>query len=178
MNWSFEQSKSTIVAVLIGVVGISLWWWLQQPQSFEGIVLEATSTPLETASVTVIVDVQGKVNNPGIVELPAGSRVIDAIEMAGGLLPKVVPGINLARIVLDGEQIVIGSAPEISEGKINLNTASATDLETIPGVGPVLASRIIEYRQSHGSFRSFEDVDLVSGVGPSLLNTLKEHASI
>lgn len=177
MNWNKEQIRTTIVAFVVGVGGLVIWWWLQQPNGTPTLIeIEPSSSMEAVLNTIVIVDVQGEVRNPGIVELQNGARVIDAIEAAGGLLPRVTPGINLARIVLDGEQINIGKTNEVQDGKINLNTASVSQLEDIPGVGPVLASRIIEYRNSQGSFRTFEDVDNVSGVGPALLEQLRTHA--
>jgi competence protein ComEA len=179
MNWKIEQVKSTVIAVALGIGGLLVWWWMQQPSpSAIDVQVESTPTNLETVSVNVVVDVQGKVRSPGIVQLPSGSRVIDAIEAAGGLLPRATPGVNLARVLLDGEQIMIGIETNSQSNKINLNSASASELEDIPGVGPVLAARIIEYRETNGSFRSFEDVDGVSGVGPSLLNHLRQHATL
>lgn len=179
MELSKEHIHSTLIAIVVGASGLLAWWWLQQPnETGQEIVVEPTESEQQFVQVNVIVDVQGKVQTPGIVELPAGSRVIDAIEAAGGLLPRVTPGVNLARVLLDGEQIFVGEEVKQSNGKINLNTASASELEGIPGVGPVLASRIIEYRTTQGGFRSFEDVDAVSGVGPSLLAQLRQHATL
>lgn len=177
MNWNKDQIRSSVIAFVVGVAGLAIWWWLQQPNGTPMLIeIEPSSSVEVVLETSVIVDVQGEVKNPGIVELQSGARVIDAIEAAGGLLPKVTPGINLARIVLDGEQLIIGKTNESQDGKINLNTASVAELEDIPGVGPVLASRIIDYRNSKGSFRTFEDVDNVSGVGPSLLEQLRTHA--
>lgn len=179
MNVSFEQMKRILVAIVVGACGLLIWWWLQQPNSNAlEVQIEPSATALEDVAVNVIVDVQGKVRIPGIVELPSGSRVIDAIDAAGGLLPRVTPGVNLARVLTDGEQILIGIESNARQGKINLNTATAQDLEGIPGVGPVLASRILEYRTSNGNFKNFEEVDAVSGVGPSLLEHLRQHATL
>ena len=174
-----EQIKRTFLAVGVGACGLLVWWWLQQPHGNSlDVQVEPSVNMVEEVAVSVIVDVQGKVRTPGIVELPSGSRVIDAIEAAGGVLPRVIPGVNLARVLTDGEQILIGVVPDAANGKVSLNTATAKELEDIPGVGPVLALRIIEFREANGSFKNFEDVDAVSGVGPSLLEQLRQHATL
>ena len=125
----------------------------------------------------VVVDVAGFVKHPGIVELPIGSRVHDAIEAAGGVLPHHRAEVNLARVLVDGEQIYVGQEVGASGasagGKLNINRANAAAIEGLPGVGPVLAQRIIDYRTSHGSFKKIEDLDNVSGVGPSMMAKLK-----
>lgn len=125
----------------------------------------------------VTVDVAGKVRRPGIRRLPGGSRVADALGAAGGALPGTdTSGVNLARVLADGEQILVGmpaqAAPPVAGGSggtptapIGLNAATAEQLETLPGVGPVLARHILEYRTQHGGFRSVEDLRNVTGIG-------------
>jgi competence protein ComEA len=129
----------------------------------------------------VIVHVVGDVRRPGIVQLPLGARVADAIRRAGGLKPgSRAPALNLARVLADGEQIVVGdSSPGVaavgepspipsaasSTSPLDLNTATVDQLDTLPGVGPVLAARIIEWRLAHGRFASVDELREVSGVG-------------
>lgn len=174
-----EQMKRTFLAVALGACGLLVWWWLQQPHGNSlDVQVEPSVKVVDEVAVAIMVDVQGKVRTPGIVELPSGSRVIDAVEAAGGVLPGVTPGVNLARVLTDGEQILIGVVLDAANGKINLNTATANELEEIPGVGPVLATRIIEYREANGGFKNFQEVDAVSGVGPSLLEQLRQHATL
>jgi competence protein ComEA len=176
MNSHHIRALVAFVAVCAGVA--LAWQWLNQPTD-QPIALP---THVQSASVStvVMVDVAGGVKSPGVVEVPAGSRVQDAIKAAGGLKRGVVPGVNLARVVVDGEQIFVGQqvAGSSAGGKVNINRATAAELESLPGVGPVLAGRIVEYRNEHGSFQSWKDVDGVSGVGPSMLDKLRDVATI
>ncbi|CAM5623326.1 ComE operon protein 1 [Streptomyces glaucescens] len=118
----------------------------------------------------IVVDVSGKVREPGIHRLPAGARVVDALEAAGGVRPGTdLDGLNRARILVDGEQVVVGgpapaqfpapgAARRCSGRKrrrpVSLSTATVEQLDTLPGVGPVLAQHIVDYRTRHGGFRS------------------------
>ncbi|WP_285694905.1 ComEA family DNA-binding protein [Actinomadura sp. NBRC 104412] len=145
--------------------------------------LTSSAPPSPSQGGTVVVHVHGKVRRPGIVTLPTGSRVADAIKAAGGARPGTGTGpLNLARKLIDGEQISVGvrgaSAPSVSgststAGPLDLNTATADHLDRLPGVGPVLAQRIIDYRTQHGPFRSVEQLQEVSGIGSRRYNDLK-----
>jgi competence protein ComEA len=132
-----------------------------------------------------VVSVVGLVARPGLVTLPSGSRVADAIEAAGGLLPEADPAaVNLAAVLADGQQIAV-SAPGATTsapgpgagtpqgGPVNLNIATAADLDALPGIGPVLAQRIVSYRDQQGRFTSVEQLDDVPGIGPSIYDQLK-----
>jgi competence protein ComEA len=132
------------------------------------------------------VDVAGKVRRPGIATLPLGSRVIDALEAAGGARPGIRLGtLNLARVLADGEQIVVGqpappgvaasaaSAPTSgaagSTPMVNINTASQAELEELPGVGPVTAQAILAFRTENGAFSAVDELLEVSGIGDATL---------
>lgn len=138
------------------------------------------TAPIVVAPPKVVVDVAGGVKSPGVYELPANSRVMDAIKAAGGTRPGTdTSDINLARIIKDGEQIYLESsvatvvnsqgAPvhkaKRKTGPININRATAGELDALPGIGSVLASRIIEYRKTNGPFLSVDDLQKVSGIG-------------
>ncbi|WP_399925272.1 helix-hairpin-helix domain-containing protein [Streptomyces kanamyceticus] len=135
----------------------------------------------------IVVDVSGKVRRPGVHRLPAGSRVADALRAAGGARPGTdMGGLNRARFLVDGEQVVVGepapppgpggagavpgagsagAAGTAAAGPVGLNTATAAQLDELPGVGPVLAQHIIDYRTEHGGFRSVEELREVNGIG-------------
>jgi competence protein ComEA len=154
----------------------------------------ASSGPSGTASASataVVVHVVGAVTTPGLVQLPAGSRVADAVSAAGGATTEAdLSRVNLARLVTDGEQVVIprpgeqvaaapasggpAGAPSASGGApVNLNTADAAALDSLPGIGPVLAERIIAFRTDNGPFTSVDDLGEVSGIGERLLDQLR-----
>ncbi|MDX6352121.1 MAG: competence protein ComEA [Streptomyces sp.] len=131
----------------------------------------------------VVVDVAGKVRRPGVRKLPAGARVADAVKAAGGALPGAdTSGLNLARVLADGEQVVVG-APAPAPGPsgsapgptapVSLSTATPEQLETLPGVGPVLAQHIIDYRTQHGGFTSIDQLNEVTGIGDRRFADLK-----
>ncbi|MEI7797426.1 MAG: helix-hairpin-helix domain-containing protein [Actinomycetes bacterium] len=134
----------------------------------------------------LIIDVAGKVKNPDVYELPQGSRVIDAIKAAGGVGKGAdSSGVNMARLLEDGEQIYIESSSSPTHslsstsrgtrgGKVNLNRANLAELDGLPGVGPVLAARIIEWRSKNGNFKSVDELRRVSGIGDAKFNELKE----
>jgi competence protein ComEA len=146
----------------------------------------ATTGPLAAGS-ELIVDIEGKVRHPGIVRVPKGSRVIDALEAAGGALPGAqTSALNLARVLTDGEQILVGVPPPAGSaqttasaasqpaGPLDLNTATLDQLEELPGVGPVLAQRILDYRLKQGRFTSIDELRSVSGIGDQRFAELKD----
>jgi competence protein ComEA len=131
----------------------------------------------------VVVDVSGAVRRPGVYRMPAGARVIDAIERAGGAAgDAALEGINRAARLADGQQVVVpesGPAGAVvagaagGEGPISLGTATAEQLEEIDGIGPVTAGKIVEYRDRHGGLASVEQLDEVSGIGPATMESLR-----
>ena len=138
--------------------------------------------PFADTHERVVVHVVGEVSEPGVVELPAGARVSEAVEAAGGATREASLGaVNLARVVEDGEQILVpGPAAKTTadaqpaDPRLDLNTADAVQLEQLPGIGPVLAERILAWRTEHGRFSSVAELAEVSGIGPSLLARLSE----
>ncbi|WP_030297193.1 ComEA family DNA-binding protein [Streptomyces katrae] len=133
------------------------------------------------AGSRIVVDVSGKVRDPGVRRLPAGSRVEDALAAAGGVRPGTdTTGLNRARVLLDGEQVVVGAPAQpalggpgsgagqgvgSAAGPLSLGTATVEQLDGLPGVGPVLAQHIVEFRTARGGFRSVEELRQVDGIG-------------
>ncbi|TMA53857.1 MAG: ComEA family DNA-binding protein, partial [Deltaproteobacteria bacterium] len=145
----------------------------------------SATTTAAAAQSQLVVDVVGAVHRPGLYRLPSGARVADALSRAGGVTPKAqVELVNLAAPIADGEQIVVprrgsgtiagSSAAGAASGPVHLNTATLEQLDALPGVGPVTAQKILDYRQQHGAFGSVEELDAVPGIGPARLEQLKE----
>jgi competence protein ComEA len=138
-------------------------------------------------SSRVVVDVVGAVRRPGLYRLAQGSRIADALTRAGGATAKAdLAQVNLAAPLADGEQVVVprrgavpapgaGSASGASDAApVQLSTATLEQLDSLPGVGPVTAQKILDYRQEHGAFHSVDELDAVSGIGPKRLEQLRE----
>jgi competence protein ComEA len=178
-----------VVAGIVVCISAALVWWSRPHVAAAPPVGAVTSAagPSPTPAL-LIVSVTGKVNRPGLVRLPPGSRVADAIEAAGGVVPGVdLTGVNLARKVVDGEMIAIGVTPPpvaaagpgaTAGGLVNLNTASLAELQTLPGIGEVLAQRIVEYRDGHGGFRAVNDLRQVEGIGDAKFQQLKDRVTV
>jgi competence protein ComEA len=188
------------VALLVG------WTWLDRPvvEPVPPQPVESTAVPRPTSpttpsvgevaqtSSTVVVAVVGLVARPGLVTLPAGARVADAVEAAGGLLPEAdLASVNLAALVADGQQIAVGvpgaAGPQVSagdvsrgagDGPVDINVASAAVLDGLPGIGPVLAQRIVDHRERSGPFRSVEQLADVPGIGPAILAGLADAVTV
>jgi competence protein ComEA len=148
--------------------------------------VQPVAKPKAVASKLLVVDVAGAVRRPGLYRLRSGSRIDDAITAAGGPKPKAQLGaVNLAAPLADGEQVVVpgsgaagvaaatpsaGSSPT---APLDLNTASLEQLESLPGIGPVTAQKILDYRQQHGTFHSVDELQGVPGIGPAHMAQLK-----
>ncbi|MEV0808626.1 helix-hairpin-helix domain-containing protein [Micromonospora sp. NPDC050200] len=190
------------VAVVV-VLGAGFWAWRSRPQAepVRPVSPVAASDPSTAAEATVtpsgelVVAVAGKVRRPGLVRVPAGARVADAVQAAGGALPGVdVALLNPARKVADGELILVGVAAPPGQpgaaappaagtapapgGLVNLNTATLAQLDGLPGVGPVLAQRILTHRDQHGGFRSVGDLRQVDGIGDARYEQLKDLVTV
>jgi competence protein ComEA len=203
-------ARALWAAAAAAVLLLLLWTWLQRPSAEP--VPAGPSTAVETAdpaptpsavasppvgevaetSTTVVVSVVGQVVEPGLVTLAPGSRVADAIEAAGGLLPKADPAsVNLAAVVADGQQVAVGVPAAVgaagpvptgttggATGAVNLNTADVAALDALAGIGPVLAQRIVDHREQQGPFRQVEDLLDVPGIGPAILGNLADAVTV
>ncbi|SNR52978.1 ComEA family DNA-binding protein [Blastococcus mobilis] len=193
-------ASSLWLAGLLAALVLIGWTWLDRPRvaAVDGAPPASTAPPTppvgEAAetSATVVVAVVGQVAHPGLVTLPSGSRVADAIAAAGGLLAEADPAaVNLAAVVSDGEQVAVGSSAAIPAGGapagtgaagggglVDLNAAGVAELDALPGIGPVLAQRIVDHRSRHGAFRSVEELDDVPGIGPGTSAELAELVTV
>jgi competence protein ComEA len=163
--------------VLIGLLAGGIIWLATSRPRGEAVVLLPTSTPgmLE-------VYVSGAVATPGVYTLPQGSRVDSAIQAAGGLLPGAEQqNINLAQLIEDGQQINVPGIVDnsrVNAGRVNINTASLTELNTLPGIGPTTAQAIVDYRLQNGLFQSIEDLQNVPGIGPATFASIRDYITI
>ncbi len=195
-TWLSGAHLRVVAAVCVAALVLLGWMLLSgRPQTSDPVGPVAMTSPGASGTtgstgtggpVELVVDVVGEVERPGIVTVPRGSRVFEAIEAAGGLDGKVdTSGVNLARVLEDGEQVVVGPAPEIGStgvgptgaaagGKIRLNQATAEQLDTLPGVGPVTAAAIIAWREDNGRFSTVDDLLDVRGIGDATLAELRE----
>ena len=214
-----------VIAGIVAVLGVRLAWAsvhdtttpVRAPGASPGVDLDpaARGSPSTAAAAgspssagpgtasagatgIVVVDVVGQVGRPGLVSLPAGSRVADAITAAGGATPEAdVSLLNQARLVIDGEQIrvprpgeVIAAAPGAAGGGaaggagggvgalVSLNSGDLATLDGLPGVGPVLAQRILDWRSEHGRFTSVDELGEVSGIGDKLMSQLRPRVTL
>jgi len=172
-----------VIAVVLLTAGLV---WLNRPTPVSEPEVASPGIPISTNSNSpvpvqgidqIVVDVKGDVLTPGLVTLPAGSRVADAIAAAGGISPNAnVTSLNLAERLSDGQMVIIGnsqSQPASSDPRINLNLATESELDSLPGVGPVMAGRIIAWRETNHKFHSIEELQEVPGIGPKVFANLK-----
>lgn len=183
------QHVKVLVTVLMAAAVVTVWWLLStRPTSTDPEPLAvSSSSSASTAPPELVIDVEGKVKRPGIVTLPRGSRIVDAIKAAGGLTGKAdTSSLNMARKIDDGEQILVGAAPApgaaaapgTTGAKVNLNTATIDQLDTLPGVGPVTAKSILDWRAKNGRFAKVEDLLDVKGIGAATLDDLRDLVTV
>jgi competence protein ComEA len=198
-----------VLVVVLTLAGVGLWYSRSLPRPVD-IAAPSMSAPAgpgtpapSAASASpgvgspspsgppLIVDVTGYVRKPGVFEFPPGSRVVDAVERAGGATSNAdLSALNLAALLVDGSQIIVpkngsteggstGASPGATGGSIiNINSASESELETLTGVGPVLAAAILQYRTDHGPFTSVDQLEDVSGIGPATLEALRPEVTV
>jgi competence protein ComEA len=192
-------SPRQIALYAAAVAIVLLVGWKYHPGSSSGSsyshsAVSAPRAPLPAtpaAATVLVVDVSGAVRRPGVYRLAAGARVLEAVRKAGPRRRADLAGVNLAARLSDGEQVVVpvrGRAPAAPGGDaattpapaapVSLNSGTLAQLETLDGIGPALAQRIIDYRTAHGGFRSLAELDQVSGIGPARLAALHGHVTL
>ncbi|RBY95338.1 competence protein ComEA [Blastococcus sp. TF02-8] len=198
VRWDAGRGGSRALwgAAVAAVALVLGWTWLDRPavEPVGGAPAGASAPPstpvgeMAETSDTVVVSVVGQVARPGLVTLPSGARIADALDAAGGLLPGADPAsVNLAAPVSDGEQIAValpaappapGAVAPAAGGRVDLNAAGVAELDALPGIGPVLAQRIVEYRTRNGPFGSVDELDDVPGIGPAIAAELAELVAV
>ncbi|MFT4212751.1 MAG: ComEA family DNA-binding protein [Microbacterium sp.] len=176
------------IVVLIGgfavVVVAGMLQGAVAPQTVPSATPTATIVP-----AGVYVHVEGAIRAPGLYLLPAGARVVDAVSAAGGFADDAdQAGLNLARVLVDGEQLHVPAVGEAAasataggvtaDGRVNINTADAAALDTLPRIGPALAQRIIDWREANGAFTSVDDLLAVTGIGDAILAGLRDLVTV
>ena len=182
-----KRALNSLILVAGGVWIGGLIWLTASPPRGEPVALLPAPTP-----GPITVHVSGAVADPGVYQLPRGARVADAVEAAGGVDPASgSPDINLAKTLEDGvrvDVVLVGPAgenpvgqaedgvpdPAHDAGLVDINTATQEQLEGLPGIGPAIAGRIIDYRAEHGPFEKIADIVKVSGIGPATFDTIKD----
>jgi competence protein ComEA len=184
------RALAVVAVVAVGIAGFVAWRARPSAEPVPIRVSASGTAAVPSSSGGLVVAVAGRVQRPGLVRLPGGSRVADAIEAVGGVLPGTdLSFVNLARKLVDGELVVVGVTPppglpdaggggSAAAGPVNLNTANVAQLESLPGVGPVMAQHIIDYRSKHGGFKSVAELRQVEGVGDSRYAQLKELVTV
>lgn len=193
-------SRAELIA-LVAVVGVTVagagFWYVRslpapvQVRSGPSGALVAAPTASASPATVILVDVAGWVRRPGVYELAEGARVIDAIDAAGGARPgAVLSSLNLAAPLVDGTQVLVlkesqsapttetGTGTSGATGLVNVNSATNAELETLPGIGEVIAQAIVDHRTENGPFTSVEQLVDVSGIGDATLENIRELVTV
>ncbi|HZD17847.1 MAG TPA: ComEA family DNA-binding protein [Actinomycetota bacterium] len=193
---SLSRAELAGLVVLVGLTlaGAAFWYMRSLPRPVEVRAEErppaAVASSPSPSPLVLLVDVAGWVRHPGVYEFAEGARVIDAIEAAGGARPgAVLQSLNLAAPLVDGTQVLVPKQGEVGTepvgapgtstgGLINVNSASASELEALPGIGEVIAQRIVDHRTQNGPFTSVDQLVDVSGIGDAILESIRELVTV
>lgn len=193
-----DKIKTAALPMVIGLAVLFFWFYGAEDEPEinnkpEPATVESSEISDETGeSGEIFVDIDGAVKKPGVYKVSAGTRLFQVIELAGGLTDDAsTQSLNRAEQVYDGQKITIFSSvssPEsegsqeaeagIKGGKVNINSADSVTLQTIPGIGPSKAARIIEYRDSQGRFKKIEDIKNVTGIGDMTFENIKDYITV
>ena len=177
--------RRVLVAVLVAACALVGWRHVSASHGAPALrvaPVRAAAPARVGRTPAIVVDVAGAVRRPGLVRLSKGARVSDAIARAGGLTRRAQrDAVNLAALVSDGQQVLVpvrgtavaGASPSGSSGPVSLSSATAEQLDALPGVGPVTAQKIVAYREQHGGFTSVDELDAIPGIGPARIADLQ-----
>lgn len=187
----YKKSMLILFILILAAAGGTLYGSYSQEQV---VILDAAESQAKTELQGMLtVYVTGAVNKPGVVTVAEGARALDAVNACGGLLPTAdQEHINMAQVLQDGQQLrvpekqaavakdTVGKAgtTQGSNGCVNINTADEKELDSLPGIGPAMAKRIIEYRESQGGFQHIEDIKKIKGIGEAKFNKMKDKICI
>lgn len=197
----YKKSLLILLAIIAVAAGATVYGLhSEEPAMTAEVQANNAASAQEPAQKDIVVYLTGAVNKPGVVHLLEGARVADAVERCGGFLPSAnTEAINLAQVLKDGQQIkvpekgafvqtqVAGAGGVMAQGVqgsadngalVNLNSADVKQLDTLPGVGPAMAQRIIDYRESNGGFAAVEDLKKIKGIGEAKFNKMKDKVCI
>ncbi|UZE45881.1 ComEA family DNA-binding protein [Selenomonas sputigena] len=196
----FKKSMLVLLAVVALAAGGAFYAGIHGQE--EVVELDAGTAPVQEAQAKeIVVYVAGAVNRPGVVQLAEGARAKDAVDACGGFLPTAdTNGVNLAQKLKDGMQVTVpekmtaaaqgaatqgvtggaqaGAAKPLPEGMVNINTADEKELDKLPGVGPAMAKRIVEYRTENGAFQAPEEIKRVKGIGDAKYEKMKDKIAL
>ncbi|KEO85151.1 hypothetical protein EL26_00925 [Tumebacillus flagellatus] len=190
-----KKERFLLLAVLVGVLlagSVYLYGGKPKPVADASANAPQAQNEQRTAVSTekVRVDVKGEVNTPGVYQLPADSRTIDAVQAAGGAKADAdLAKLNMAALLKDGTEVIVpktgaseekkeASAPSAAGGKVNVNTASAADLDKLPGIGSARAEAIVKYREDQGRFSTVDDLRNVPGFGVKLVESIRDKVTV
>ena len=188
-----SEQRRGISVLAMTALALALFFFYSARGEAVPEVTSVQSTPAQgvaSPALVIYVDVTGRVRSPGVYQLPEGARVIDAVEVAGGLKRGFnASHINMARRLVDGEQVAIRSEKfeaitppsgrkGVFTGKVSINTGSKAHFDSLTGIGPVLAQRIVDYRSKNGPFVKLEDIQNVSGIGASIFAQISDRLTL